>query len=611
MKKSIIRTLLVFGLVFAMCLGTSCKPKPNKDNKGETYTITYVLNEGTLQNAPTTYDGSTKVVLPTPSRTGFSFGGWFDNAAFGGSPITEIAKGATGNKTFYAKWAAAVSTERKWELNRCDFDGNGMDYVIKVLPVAEYDPFDAGYTGTKQALKQAHQTDVQKAYNIKIVYSAWDNEAPWGPERVNFIKNSFLDGSFQKKNVYAITITSQWIPTLVKASCLAELYNYGTEEGIFNDYEYEQNSTINEAMAVRKKVYGYEPGAARPDYFLYYNATKIAQIGMADPAEMWFKGEWTWSNFDAWVKDAQIKLASDEFAIDCGYAEFIIGAAPAQGNRLVNASRGQIMFTKSSVTSIIDKMKAYYKGGYWDKAHGVQDVSKNFLAGKTLIHTGSLWFLKESTRFIPEGEEGGIQFKMGMVPYPMDDNTTVTPYTEPYTYEDSQGNTIEVTEPLTTRANETLTTDAGEPIYGVNLTESNFLIPYTGSSCYSLMNYAGDGENGINTSVAFCILHDLVSDMAPDPADAGLTNDDAYRLYLNKKLDYPIDVEVVMSVQNSQYSYYELMEVLSMTVGGGSHYGPNAFWILAAGMMTSEETPATVLKEVEEVYLKALRDLGY
>jgi hypothetical protein len=33
MKKSIIRTLLVFGLVFAMCLGTSCKPKPNPEGK--------------------------------------------------------------------------------------------------------------------------------------------------------------------------------------------------------------------------------------------------------------------------------------------------------------------------------------------------------------------------------------------------------------------------------------------------------------------------------------------------------------------------------------------------------------------------------------------------
>ncbi len=616
MKKSIIRTLLVFGLVFVLCLATSCKKcgknnQSNTGNDGKTYTITFVTNGGTVNNAPSEYDGSIKITLPAATKDGFSFGGWYENETFAGSSVSEIAKGSTGNKTFYAKWVEVGGGERKWELNRIGFDGQGMSYIIKVLPVAEYDPFDAGYTGTKQALKQAHQTDVEDAYNIKIEYSAWDNEAPWGPERVNFIKNSFLDGSFQKKNVYAINISSQWIPTLVKGSCLAELYDYKLGEGIFADYEYEQNQAINESVAVRGKVYGYESGFARPDYFLYYNATKIAQIGMDDPAEMWFKGEWTWSNFDAWVKDAQIKLAADEYAIDCGYAEFIIGAAPAQGNQLVNASRGTIMFTKSSVTNIIDKMKAYYKGGYWDTKHGVQDVSKNFLAGKTLIHTGSLWFLKESTRFIPEGEENGIQFKMGMVPYPMDDNTTVTPYTAPYTYEDTQGNIVEVTEPLTTRSNTTLTTDAGEPIYGIDLSESNFLMPYTGGGCYSLMNYAGSGMNGMNTSVAFCILHDLLSDMPEDPEDAGLTNDDGYRLYLNKKLDYEIDVEVVMSVQNASLSYYELMEVLSMTVGGGSHFGPNAFWLIASGMMTSEDTPATVLKEIEAVYKQALEDLGY
>ena len=53
------------------------------------------------------------------------------------------------------------------------------------------------------------------------------------------------------------------------------------------------------------------------------------------------------------------------------------------------------------------------------------------------------------------------------------------------------------------------------------------------------------------------------------------------------------------------------MEVLSMTVGGGSHFGPNAFWPLASGLMTSEATPATKLKEVEDVYKQALIDLGY
>ena len=486
-----------------------------------------------------------------------------------------------------------------------------MSYVLKVLPVAEFDPFDAGYTGTKQALKQAHQADVEDAYNIKIEYSEWDNDAQFGPPRVAFIKTSFINSSFQKENVYAIDITSQWIPTLVKAECLAELYNYDTGEGIFADYEYEQDPIINESVAVRSKVYGYKPGAARPDYFLYYNATKIANIGMADPAEMWFRGEWTWSNFDQWVRDAQVKLGSGEYAIDCGYAEFIIGAAPAQGNQLINASRGTIMFTKSSVTNIVDKMKAYYKEGYWDTKHGVQDVATNFKAGKTLIHTGSLWFLKESTRFTPEGEENGIQFKMGVVPYPIDDNTTVTPYTEPYSYEDTEGNLIEVTEPLKTRTNETLTTKTGEPIYGIDLSESNFLIPYTGSSCYSLMNYDGEGQNGINTSIAFCILHDLLSDIPDDPDDEGLTADDGYRLYLNKKLDYTIDVEVIMSVQDSAYSYYELMEVLSMTVGGGSHFGPNGFWVVASGMMTSEDTPATKLKEIETPYKEALESLGY
>ena len=173
-----------------------------------------------------------------------------------------------------------------------------------------------------------------------------------------------------------------------------------------------------------------------------------------------------------------------------------------------------------------------------------------------------------------------------------------------------EGNVITVDTPIQTRTNETLTTDAGEPVYGVDLSNSNFLIPYTGGSCYSIMNYAGEGENGMNTTVEFSILHDLIADMAPDPADAGITNDDAYRLILAKKLDYEIDIEVILSCQHAE-SYYELMEVLSMTVGDGSHFGPNGFWPLAHGLMTSEDTPATKLKEVEDVYKAALVDLGY
>ena len=578
MKKSIIRTLFVFALVLSLCLIVSCGPT----NGG-----------GGGQDNP---EPEKHVHVKCPTC---------------GLCTATDCDGAASEKCQGHSEDPDEDNLTKWPLNKIGFNGQGMDYVLKVLPVSEYDPFDAAFSGEKQALKQAHQKLVEDAYNVKIVYSAWDNEAPWGPERVKFIRQSFTDSSFQKKNVYAIGITSQWVPTLVKANCLAELYNYGTEEGIFKDYNYEQNSTISEALAVQRKVYGYDPGVARPDTFIYYNQTKVASIGMEDPAELWFKGEWTWSKFDQWVKDAQNKLGADEYALDLGYAEFIIGSAPAQGTQLVNASRGTLNFTKEAVTKIVDKMKGYYKDKIWDKAHGVQDVSTNFKAGKTLLHSGSLWFLKESTRFTPAEEDGGIQFKIGMVPYPLADDAIVTVKTAPYTFVDTTGNPVEVTEPILGRNNEPLLTATGEQVYGIDLSESTFLIPFTGSANFSIMNYQGNGFNGINTSIAFSILHDLQAAMAPDPADKGLTSDDAYRLYLNKKLDHQIDVEVVMSVQDPSLSYYELMEVLSMTVGDGSHFGPNGFWPLMTGIMSSEDTPATKLGEVEDVYLEALRGLGY
>ena len=48
-----------------------------------------------------------------------------------------------------------------------------------------------------------------------------------------------------------------------------------------------------------------------------------------------------------------------------------------------------------------------------------------------------------------------------------------------------------------------------------------------------------------------------------------------------------------------------------MTVGDGSHFTGDAFWMKAAGMISSEDTPATELKEIEQVYTDALKDLGY
>jgi hypothetical protein len=492
-------------------------------------------------------------------------------------------------------------------LNRIGFDGQGMDFVIKVFPVNKFDPFLNDYTGNKQALKQAHQKCVEDAYNIKIIYSDWGYETPWGLERIEFIKKSFYDGSLQNNNVYAINIDSQWIPSLVKANCLAELYNTKLETGFFADYNYKQNKLINESLKVRDKIYGYNIGNAYPDSFIYYNADKVNSIGVDDPAELWLKGEWTWSKFDEWVREAQTKLGEGEYALDLGYADFIIGAASAQGSQIVDSNRGTLNLTTNAVISIAEKMKVYYNEGYWDKSHGIQDVSQNFKRGKTLLHSGKIWYLQESTHFA-KTDEGEIPFKIGVVPYPINDNSVVNIKTTPYSYNDIFGNTVEVCDPIIGRNGEVLKTNAGKTIYGIDLSESNYLVPFSGCTNYAILNNISEDKNGITNSIAFSILYDLQSGMLKDPADKGLTPDDAYRIYLYKEFDYLIDVEVIMSVQDASLVYYEAMETLSVTCGKGSHPDWNDFLGLMAKLMESEESAATKLEGIQRFYEVELRE---
>ena len=73
------------------------------------YPITYNLNGGTnASGAPTSYTIETATItLGTPTKTGYTFDGWYTESAFT-NKVTQIAKGSTGNKTFYAKWTAKI-----------------------------------------------------------------------------------------------------------------------------------------------------------------------------------------------------------------------------------------------------------------------------------------------------------------------------------------------------------------------------------------------------------------------------------------------------------------------------------------------------------------------
>ena len=76
----------------------------------DTYTIAYNLNDGENNTAnPTSYNVETETItLADPTRTGYTFGGWYTDEAFT-NVKTQIAKGSTGDITLYAKWTANKS----------------------------------------------------------------------------------------------------------------------------------------------------------------------------------------------------------------------------------------------------------------------------------------------------------------------------------------------------------------------------------------------------------------------------------------------------------------------------------------------------------------------
>ena len=70
------------------------------------YDINYTLNGGTNdEDNPSSYNIETPTItLEDPTRTGYTFSGWYSNSSFSGDPVTSIPLGSHGEKNLYAKW---------------------------------------------------------------------------------------------------------------------------------------------------------------------------------------------------------------------------------------------------------------------------------------------------------------------------------------------------------------------------------------------------------------------------------------------------------------------------------------------------------------------------
>lgn len=198
------------------------------------YTITYNLNGGTNNNAnPSTYTVLYGVTLKNPTRTGYTFIGWYDengnkvtginescNATFSSADdlYTKLATRTTGNKTLTARWEPIHYTVK--------YDANGGTGTMASQDITYTDIYGNMTNTTKcQYTKNGYLFDgwyASRMYNGKLQYlyaSSSSGRGEWydegrQPSGYSLYKysNGEKTGHVTTVDKDVITFHAQWKP---------------------------------------------------------------------------------------------------------------------------------------------------------------------------------------------------------------------------------------------------------------------------------------------------------------------------------------------------------------------------------------------------------------
>ncbi|MBO7438855.1 MAG: InlB B-repeat-containing protein, partial [Bacteroidales bacterium] len=178
------------------------------------YTITYVLDDGTLEDTdnPTEYieEDLSKITLPTPTKTDYDFQGWYSSPDFSeSSKVTAIT--TVGNYTLYAKWTTAEYSITYTDVDGCDWPNgeNPTSYNVGTPtfflknPTKPYHTFlgwsGTGIIGTSQEVRIAKGSKGDREYTAK-----------WNPEPFDAVwhKNDGTDATTTTSVNYGAAITA-------------------------------------------------------------------------------------------------------------------------------------------------------------------------------------------------------------------------------------------------------------------------------------------------------------------------------------------------------------------------------------------------------------------
>ena len=427
-------------------------------------------------------------------------------------------------------------------------ENNVVTIKIGVYDVAQSDPFNENYVynETVKLSQQQNQKRIEEKYNVKIeyiskkeVYSNYFSGLVDGYRLKQFIDDNDLD---------LMLVDYYEIRTLKKE------YNYllPLSEKIVND----QLDIFNKLTMYEQNVYGYAYQNQMSNKYLYYNLDMIEEYNLQDPLELWYQGKWNVTSLSNYYNNNYFPKKLFQGDLN----NFMIGLVHSLGGKYFDTKLNS--FNSETNIKMLLTTEKLKKLGFV-----AQDNSER----NEFIYQNCLF----TDKYI-----SNVDFKMGIVPYPLSDDAVVEVITTEKEIESKE-----------LYNQKKIKTEDGLYIKGINLFNSGYSIPL--NECISLSIINKENKKDI----------ELLSNIIVDLCQISESNKATFDAIINNLFDSIIYQELIY--ETNEYMSLEIFN--NIDLNRHSITPPKYLWPLMVLKDCENETKEEIkqiLIECDEYFLE-------
>ncbi len=289
-------------------------------------------------------------------------------------------------------------------------------YNVIFMHNTPLDPTGENYSSISKLFEQQAWAEIQSEYNCILIDESFPTDASWGPARYRWINEQAAVGQAMA-DFYQVPIG--WLGSMVTGNAIVPVDSFYAKWG-----KSQMASIQKVGSTIQGKLYGVSEGAditkVYADLGIYFNVGMLEKYKIQNPAELFNKGEWNYSQFTQWVESAQALLPSGVKVLSGHPYYYWIGMVSAAGTKISDTVKVQINLFDDVPIRAAELLRTLNLSGTMTGVSEWMESSGAFFDQTALCSTGWLWFCKGSSRW--PSDIWGEDSRFGYVPFPWPDN---------------------------------------------------------------------------------------------------------------------------------------------------------------------------------------------